>query len=232
VIVGTLTEVVATSPTVSNPVWSFDANSPFVVAPMPSGPSVYIGSDAGTVYSLDSATGAQNWVVALGQQAVATAMVLSPAGDMVYFGADNSSVFALFTGSGSLGWTVSTQAPITSAPAVDTTSGNVIVGGGDGFVYCLNGRTGFQQWRFRNPSSPVAMVWSPPAVVPGQMVVLGSDDHSVYALNTHGLQLWSFATDGPVNSQPAIDVHGIVFAGESAGGRGGEGDEPTRGLAH
>ena len=61
---------------------------------------------------------------------------------------------------------------------------------------------------------PLTSGMSSPAVANG-VVYFGSDDDNVYALNaTTGARLWSYRTDGNVDSSPAI-ANGVVYIGSN-----------------
>ena len=67
-------------------------------------------------------------------------------------------------------------------------------------------------WSFATGS----FIYSSPAVVNG-VVYVGSEDHSLYALDAHsGTKLWSFTTGGFVHSSPAV-VNGVVYVGSHDG---------------
>ncbi len=81
------------------------------------------------------------------------------------------------------------------------------------FVYALNVTDGSVQWT--RPTSGAASV-SSPAVADGK-VYFGLDDGYVYALDAfNGDLVWSYKTDGPVQSSPAIS-DGLLFVGSNDG---------------
>jgi outer membrane protein assembly factor BamB len=100
---------------------------------------------------------------------------------------------------------------IYSSPAL--TKDNEIVFGTGHDVVCLD-ETGTEKWSFRAASD----VDSTPAIdYQSQIAVVGSNDHSVYALDVDtGKVIWVFKTGGEVATSPAI-VNQIVAIGSDDG---------------
>jgi outer membrane protein assembly factor BamB len=48
-------------------------------------------------------------------------------------------------------------------------------------------------------------------------VFVGSEDASLYAINSGGALDWRFPTGGPIDSSPAIDQAGTVYVGSLDG---------------
>lgn len=58
---------------------------------------------------------------------------------------------------------------------------------------------------------------SSPAIF-GKLVLVGSDDHNLYAVDaTTGTRPWRFPTDGPISSSPALDPGNIAYVGSEDG---------------
>ena len=76
-----------------------------------------------------------------------------------------------------------------------------------------------------SPALTPSLIWkytagswvvSSSAVVNG-VVYIGSDDHSVYALNaTNGIQLWNYTAVGEIESSPGV-VNGLIYVGSDDG---------------
>ena len=81
------------------------------------------------------------------------------------------------------------------------------------FIYALNVTDGVVQWA--RPTNGAYSV-SSPAVADGK-IYFGLDDGYVYALDAfNGDLIWSYKTDGPVQSSPAIS-DGLLFVGSNDG---------------
>jgi outer membrane protein assembly factor BamB len=183
--------------------WALTSASPSVCPPSVAAGLAYIGSDNGTVYAVDAATGAPKWTFTTGGPVQSAPAVV---GGVVYVGSYDGNVYALNALTGSKIWNFNTGGNVVSAPAVD--SGVVYVGSFSGSVYAIDASTGTQKWSFATGG----MVLSSPAVANGD-VFIGSNDGNVYALNaTTGAKVWSFATGSFVQSSPAV-VNGVVYVG-------------------
>jgi eukaryotic-like serine/threonine-protein kinase len=107
-------------------------------------------------------------------------------------------------------WTVRFDENVVSSPAV--VDDVVYVGGRDGALYALHGRTGEELWRFVT-NRPVH---SSPTVVNG-VVYVGSLDGFLYAVNAEtGEQRWRFQTNDSIRSSPAA-VNGVIYVGSEDG---------------
>jgi outer membrane protein assembly factor BamB len=149
----------------------------------------------------------------------------------VYVGSDDGNLYALNPSTGAQLWKYSTGGPIVDKPAL--ANGLVYFGsegavGSSGAVYVLTaGSSGGQlQWSF----SAYGLVASSPAVSNG-VVYIGSNNAqactngpltcssagTVYAINAStGAQIWSYTTNGVVESSPAVS-NGVVYVGSEDG---------------
>ena len=136
------------------------------------GAKLYIGSDAGIFYCLNTSDGLANWsyTVTTGtDKRIRSGAALdpnNPLGSTVYFHCNNGYLYALDADTGAFRWSAHTaneggpptapnpQAPggdwdpqpVSSSPVVDS-SGVVYVGSADGSVYSFNPTMGTQNWR-------------------------------------------------------------------------------------
>ena len=90
-------------------------------------------------------------------------------------------------------------------------SGVVFIGADDGYLYCLDTKTGTVLTKFETGNS----VQSTPAIGYGR-VFFGSNDSKVRCLSTGGIWLWTYTTGGPVISSPAV-ADGKVYVGSNDG---------------
>ena len=175
--------------------------SPIVV-----GKNVIVGSESGTVYSLDRDSGQIEWQVST-DGAVKGGLALD---DGVLYGANYAGqVFALRASSGAYVWQSSTQGlslgrggPVYSTPAV--AFGRVYLGSIDGRVYSFDQDNGELLWSH----STGDWVYAAPAVAETKRaeptVYVGSKDQDFYALD---------AETGEVRWQK--DLGGIVLGAAS-----------------
>ncbi len=181
--------------------------------------TIFIGSDDGALWALDSGSLKPRWKAHTGGRVRSTPAV---AGDAVFFASDDGTLRALST-AGEERWrfdlggaSVARILPHTlppyaydyrsSSPAVD--DGVVYAGSADGHLFAVDAASGRQRWRFKTG----APIRSTP-VVDGGTVYFGGWDHQVYAVTAgEGKEVWRFDTGGVVQSSPALG-DGRVYVG-------------------
>lgn len=195
----------------SAPAWTYPTEAPVFGSPAVLADTVYIGSDDGFLYALESATGRLRWRFETG--GAVRARPTADAGS-VLVPSDDGRLYCLDAASGKSDWITAigvSPAPRSGlgtddyrydnfASAAVVNGNTVFVGTLDGEVVALDRATGSERWRF----SAGDAVTSTPALH-GQILLFGSFDHNVYALDARsGKFLWRFDTGAPVVSSPAI----------------------------
>jgi len=148
----------------------------------------------------------------------------------LYFGSDDGNVYAVDAASGGRRWAARTGGPVPSTPAVH--DGRVHVASYDGRLHTLDAATGEPLWKFategerrfearglhgsqprtQTVADPYDVYLSSPVVAQG-LVVFGSGDGHVYALDAaSGALRWKFRTGDVVHASPAV-ADGVVFVG-------------------
>jgi len=193
------------------PAWTYTTEEPVFGSPAVVADTVYVGSDDGFLYALESATGRLRWRFETGgavraRPAVDAGKVLVPS--------DDGRLYCLDAASGQPDWTVTigaSPAPRSSpgsdgyrydsfASAAVVDGGTVFVGTLDGEMVALDRANGSERWRFSAGDS----VTSTPAVY-RRILMFGSFDHHVYAVDSRSGELrWRFDTGAPVVSSPAV----------------------------
>ena len=112
--------------------WTYTTGSYVDTRPAVAGGTVYAGSDDGTVYALDTATGGLRWAYTAGDSVSDPAV----AGGTVYVGSLDFKVYALDAATGRLRWTYTAGIMPDSGPAA--ARGTIYVGSEDNKVYALN----------------------------------------------------------------------------------------------
>lgn len=143
------------------------------------------------------------WVAETGGPVRSSAAI---AGTTAYVGSDDGYLYALDLTTGELRWSYRIGSRIASSPAV--TLGRIFVGADDGAIYCLDAeaerrladqRVGRQLWRYRTGGAVVGS----PLVTASGLVVIGSQDGTLYALDAKAGRLaWSYRTGGPITASP------------------------------
>jgi len=189
--------------------WVHKANGPVQAnfAMSDDGTRLYAGSDAGTVYALDAATGSQAGTYRAGG---AVSGIMQSGGTLLVGSADGR-VRAYVAGDVDYSWTSpAAGAPIAGAP---TSGGGVVYAGcDDHYVYAFDLKTGRLNWRTETggttmPSQPTGtgIVWA------------GSQDGMMYVLDTAtGKVVAKVPVGGPVGANP-LTVTGQVYAGTGKG---------------
>jgi outer membrane protein assembly factor BamB len=189
--------------------WTFPTGGAVESSPTLTGGVVYVGSDSGTVYAINSGSGQAVWNFATGGPVVSSPAV---ANGVVYVGSDDGNVYAINAATGAELWSFTTGGPVVSSPAV--ANGAVYVGSGDGNVYAINAATGAELWSYATTSGAGKSGASSPAVA-GGVVYVGSEG-GVFALNaTTGAVLWNA---GPAFAAASPTVaNGVVYTGSGSG---------------
>jgi len=189
-------------------------SSPAVV-----GSRLYVGSDDGNLYAIDTVTGNIIWTF---NDAAANPWESSPAvatvgGQTVIFaGRDDNSLYAVRDdGIAPFKlWEKVTAAPVKSSPVVTTIAGTqvVIFGSDDGKLYALVASTGglYVGWTI-NPFVAAGLVETSPAIL-GQTIFFGNDAggaSALYAVNLgNGVKLWDSKTSAGV----PVGAAGVIYS--------------------
>lgn len=132
---------------------------------------VYIGSDDGSLYALDAATGAIIWVSNTTYSSIDSTPAI--ANGVVYVGGQSGSVYAYSSTTGALLWSTPIGA-ISSSPAV--ANGVVYVNTISNFgLYALDSNNGNVLWSYATPLKNT----SSPAVANGFIYMVGDRDDQV-----------------------------------------------------
>ena len=162
---------------------------------------VYVGTEMGSLYALDAATGAQAWRYYVGSPILAS---VAAGNGKVYFGAMDGAVYALDANTGALAWkaTLSWRRGFSTAPVL--ADNKVMLGGRNGIFYGLDANTGAVLWQY-NVGSPIlqSAAWN------NGRAFFGAMNMRVYAINTtNGSLAWQSA-----ELKAAKDVNGTAMVG-------------------
>jgi outer membrane protein assembly factor BamB len=215
--------------------WRFLTGGRVVSSPVFEGGVLYVGSDDGSVYALDAASGQRRWRFATAGPVASTPAVV---GGLVYFMSYDGKFYAVEADSGKLRWKFTTGGErrfeaknlhgflpknqtipdpfdlFLSSPVV--AEGAVFFGCGDGNLYALDASTGALRWKLQTGD----VVHASPAYADG-VVYVGSWDTYLYAVEAlSGKEKWRFKSgDDPYihnqvgfQSSPAV-VGGVVYVG-------------------
>ncbi len=129
---------------------------------------VYVGSDEGTLYALDLATGRPKWKHEIGEAIESSPTVV---GGLVIFGDDAGVLHACDAKTGAARWKFETEGRIISS--ANYCRGRIVFGSYDGYLYCLQLENGKQIWKY----SAEERVHATPALAGPYAMVGGCDGH-------------------------------------------------------
>lgn len=139
-----------------------------------------MGSYTGVMYAIEDSTGETAWSHQTGGGIMHTAAFSD---GKVYFSSLDFSVYCLNVSNGERIWSYETGAELVSSPLV--VNNTVYIGSRDGYFYALDAETGHLKWRYRT-DGPIDQ--SAAYSSSRDVVIFGSDDMHVYALEDAGSQ--------------------------------------------
>lgn len=197
--------VIATAQAQGQPqlLWSFATGAPIYSSATVVDGTIFIGSNNGNLYAINSLTDRQIWAFATGGIIHYRPNVVN---GVVYIGSANGQITAIDAATGKLKWSFTTGSGVTGTPAV--ANGIAYDCSGDGKLYAINATTGRQIWTFATGSA----IWSSPVIASGTVYVT-STDNRVYSIDAgNGQQKWAFVAKALLPVAPTID-NGIVYVG-------------------
>lgn len=145
-------------------------------------------------------------------------------GDVLYIGSDGAYVFALKRQTGEIKWHFKTGSAVSSVPLFDSESNHVFVTSKKGTLHALHAANGEMSWSFDTKAvTRYAKGWdyfiSSPALAGkrGNLVIFGSGDNFIYAINKKkGTLAWNYDAGDMVRSTPTV-VGDTVYCGTMKG---------------
>jgi outer membrane protein assembly factor BamB len=208
--------------------WKFKTGGAIHCRPVVHNGIIYFTSRDQYLYAVNASTGKLKWKFQTGAllpHAWGWEYFLSSpaiADNKVYFGSAEGLIYAVDEASGKVVWTCKTNGRVRSTPTISDNT--IYCGSYDGYMYALNSKTGEIKWKFETDGVHLnsdSSGWdrisidSKP-VMAGEIMVFGSRDGNVYALNKEtGDVKWKF-THGPTwaVSSPSVSDN-TVFIGWS-----------------
>lgn len=186
--------------------WSQPTGGAQVSGPAVAGGLVLAASNDNQTWAVDAASGQVVW-----QQPLTT--IFSPRapaadGELVVFPSRSSRIEARDLAGGRLRWFY----PAKSGSLINTpllAGQRVYVAGGDGSLICLDRASGKAIWRC--PTECRQGLLSQPLLA-GSLILVGSRDHRLHAVDLDGRLVWSYQIDKPIASRPLV-VEDVVYLG-------------------
>jgi outer membrane protein assembly factor BamB len=189
--------------------WSYRTGGEIYGSVIADAGRIYAGSNDGYLYCLDARTGKELWKFRTGDSVISTPGVYK---NRVYIGSFDSYLYCLETRTGKEVWRFRTGDNIMMDLAPLFLEGKVYFASFDNYLYCLNCETGKEIWRFRtgkygNNNGPVFYK---------NMLIHGSRDGILYAINMNGKEIWRFKgmSEG-ILTQASVYEDKIYFGTES-----------------
>jgi len=176
------------------------------------GKTVYINTNDGKVYALNTVDGTPLWQ---SQFAPSNGAVLKVVDGRVYVFSVDGTIYALNANDGSPLWHYQYSSTGGNYTAGVVDNGTIYIGSSDGNVYALNAANGSLLWNFRteNPSDTV-FVGSGIICVASQPADVSDFSESFYGLRpSDGKQLWYFHIDSYGNDPYPVVGNGMVYIG-------------------
>jgi serine/threonine protein kinase/outer membrane protein assembly factor BamB len=185
--------------------WKFPADAAVRtgVAVSDDGATVYVGTDKGTVYALDAASGRPSGVYRVGRAVSGVTM----ASGTLLVGSADGKVYAFQTGAVGFTWTSpAAGAAIAGAPV--TAGGGVLYAGSeDGYVYAFDTGTGQRKWRAKTGTTAVP---GPPDNT-GVLYAAGRDGNFYVLDAASGKIVARYAAGAAITSAPLVILGGVYF---------------------
>lgn len=192
--------------------WRFATDGPIRAAPVVWDGALLFGSGDNYFYSVDVASGDENWRVDTGSRIMSGASVHD---GVVYLGSglaeehphsEGGGIYALDVEDGSEIWSVEYDDGILSPPIYY--DGLVYHGDQDASFVARDASTGEAAWRYEGEDHFCACR---PAI-DGDDVYIGSEDYKMHAFDAaSGEKRWEFATDKIVVSSPTVTDEAVYF---------------------
>ena len=174
----------------------------------PEGPVVLVGSEDGTLYAYDAATGGNPvWTFHTGDKIWSTPVVR---GGQAFFGSHDHNVYAVNLIDGTEDWRFSTGGVVAGKPLLFHDL--VVVGSFDKRLYALEADTGAAAWQLEGDN----WFWAG-AVTDGNTIFAPNMDGRIYAVDRQGELLWTYDLGSAIVSRPALVSDVLVVAAKNGG---------------
>jgi outer membrane protein assembly factor BamB/Tfp pilus assembly protein PilF len=187
-------------------IWTFKIGASVYHAPFLSGGVAYVGTEGGTVISLDTGTGKEIWKFETGGRIYSSPVVSE---DIVYIACEglfnNGIVILLNAEDGRHIWTMEFEKPFRSSVCMGEDI--IYIGSLDKNLYAIDMEKRNILWKYETRGG----IRCTP-VLYNNILYTGSDDGCFYAVNaSNGEKIWDFDTGGALRSSPSVLGDSIYF---------------------
>jgi len=178
------------------------------VTASPDESTLYVATLKGELVALNRIDGAKRWSVSLGGERAYGAPLVHEDGT-IYVGSDAKKLFAVSPTKGDSVFRLDTEGEADTS-AVFGKDGTIVFAAG---IHVHSARRGGDvAWRFAAKSK----IFTSPAITREGLVVVGAQDHRVYAIGPGGVLAWSTDLGADVDGAAAIGDDGAVYVGTDA----------------
>ena len=194
------------------------------------GTRLYLGSNDGYLYSLNTSTGAEIWKTKVSNPDYSlpvsshASLYTSPAistDGTIYVGSNDGYLHAINSG-GTKKWSYNAGYPLQSSPMIDS-SGAIYFGAGTKMFSIGDGDTSYYA-KWLAPFDTSGNINSSPALGQNGTLYFGSDDGKVYGINRKtGEYVWAYDANitspagiNPIYTSPSVDSSNNVIIGNGS----------------
>ena len=195
--------------------WTVELDGVVSGTPAVNDDSVFVPTDAGTLYALSVESGEEDWTYDLDGAGTAPALTTEPTEPEVYVADDGGSIHEVGPRTGDRQWRYDAGEPFSSPPVASPDTTTVYAVSDPNTVHSVDLETGRAGPRWTDSSIPSDRETGPPTV-DGQYFYVGDDSGTLHAFDSrNGDRRFSFDADGPVTTAPASERQRLYVATES-----------------
>jgi outer membrane protein assembly factor BamB len=177
------------------------------VTTSPDEKTLYVATLDGNVVALAREDGKQRWSTSLGERVYSTPLVHDDG--TLYVGSDAKKLVAL-SPDGAVVWRLELDGEADTGAAF-AKDGTLVLAAGSSVLSVRRG--GDIAWRF----TAKGKVYTAPAVTESGLVIVGSQDDRVYAIDATGAAAWSTSLGADVDGAAVVADDGAVYVGTDKG---------------
>jgi outer membrane protein assembly factor BamB len=181
-----------------------------VAAPVTTSPderTLYVTTLAGSVIALAREDGKQRWSLALGERVYSAPLVHDDG--TLYVGSDAKKLVAI-SPEGVVLWQLEVEGEADTSP-VFAKDGTIVFAAGPAVLSVRRG--GDVAWRY----TAKGKVFTAPAVTESGLVIVGSQDDRVHAIDARGNAAWATSLGADVDGAAVIGDDGSIYVGTDKG---------------
>lgn len=189
--------------------WSFKSKGPIGWGSSPvlnkEESILYVSSADGSVYAIDTASGAPLWVNKLGSAILASPVLM---GDKVIAVSSGGLICAISAADGSTTWRFDAGDMLVATPCA--VKDMIIVAGAKGKILAIECQRGIQRWQYKADSGVVGAPQKH-----GELILLGTRGGFFHAIHSEGgKNAWRFNVGSPILASPVTSVDSVYFGSE------------------